>query len=73
MDRINEWKNQREAKLAEERREREFHNLEGCTFVPQRPESDERVQQPQGPVVVRGLGRHLELQELAARKQDEYK
>eukprot|EP01138_Halocafeteria_seosinensis_P016341 gb/GECG01016672.1/.p1 GENE.gb/GECG01016672.1/~~gb/GECG01016672.1/.p1 ORF type:complete len:1008 (+),score=208.69 gb/GECG01016672.1/:1-3024(+) len=74
MNRINEWKSQREAKLAEERREREFKDLESCTFVPQREyEDEEQPQQPTGPVVVRGLGRHLELQELAARKQDDYR
>ena len=59
----------REGLLVEERRAQEYQELEGCTFQPQINERPAAGcgEQSAGPVVVRGLGRYLELKELARR------
>jgi len=67
MKLINESKRLREKKLLQMRREQEFNELQECTFAPSVNENIPK--QPTGPVVVRGLGRYLELQELAKQQQ----
>ena len=45
--------------------------LEECTFRPALESKQRRVVQPDGPVVVRGLGRYLELRNMARQKAEE--
>ena len=59
----------REEKLLKARREMEYHEMQGCTFAPEIRR--EPVRQPDGPVIVRGLGKFLETKELAKRLEDE--
>jgi hypothetical protein len=69
--RIAAWRAAREAALAAAKREAEFAELAQCTFAPATTAAAPPVPQPTGPVVVRGLGRHLELRELAVRLAEE--
>jgi len=55
-------------RLHEERREKEFQELQGCTFA---PEVHQAPNEGQKPVVIRGLGRFFELREMTARQQRE--
>ena len=59
MTRIAAYKQERAARLQEQRDLREYAELVDCTFTP--TITRERPPQ-QGPVVVRGLERHMELQ-----------
>jgi hypothetical protein len=61
----------REEKLAKARREAEYAEMQACTFAPdvKRP----AVRQPDGPVIVRGLGRFIETKELAKRLEEEHR
>ncbi len=59
MTRIAAYKQERAARLQEQRDLREYAELVDCTFTP--AITKERPRQ-QGPVVVRGLERHMELQ-----------
>ena len=52
--------------IAQVRRDKEYDTLKECTFEPEL-HAREEVPQPTGPVVVRGLGRYLELKEMAKR------
>ena len=61
---------EREERLAAARRELEYKQLKDCTFEPARASS---VAQPDGPVVVRGLGRYLENKDLARRIEQDRK
>lgn len=67
--RVEEYIQARAKKLAQSRRELEYKELEGCTFEPDtaRP----AVEAPDGPVVVRGLGRFLEGKQLARKLEEE--
>ncbi|KAH9096367.1 hypothetical protein LEN26_017542 [Aphanomyces euteiches] len=58
----------REQKLNDERQSREFEQLQACTFA---PTINRDVKTSKKPVVVRGLGRFLELKELAKRQENE--
>jgi hypothetical protein len=51
------------------RREMEYKEMVACTFAPEI--SREPVRQPEGPVIVRGLGKFLETKELAKRLEEE--
>ena len=59
VTRIAAYKQERAARLQEQRDLREYAELVDCTFTP--AITRERPRQ-QGPVVVRGLERHMELQ-----------
>jgi hypothetical protein len=61
----------RDAKLAQTRRDQEYEELKSCTFTPQINEG--KPEEPTGPIVVRGLGRYLELKEMARRKEQDKK
>lgn len=69
LERIAEWQAAREQKLEAARRDRDSQELAACTFAPKT--SEYTAPPPSGPVIVRGLGRHMELRELAARKEDD--
>ncbi len=43
--------------------------MKGCTFAPEIKR--DAVKQPEGPVIVRGLGRFIETKELARRLEEE--
>lgn len=64
-EKVDRLQRQREAKLAETRRALEYQQLRGCTFAPSTNPAKPR--EPEGPVVVRGLGRFLELKEMSKR------
>ena len=70
LERIAAYRRDRDAKLQQARRLGEYEELKGCTFAPQ-TQTHARVKMPTGPVVVRGLGRYLELKEMAKRQADE--
>eukprot|EP00960_Hanusia_phi_P046362 757767-Hanusia_phi.AAC.6 len=65
-ERMKERQRSKIEQAAQERRRKEYEELKECTFTPQ------ILRQPpkpsSAPVLVRGLGRHLELRELAQRQ-----
>jgi hypothetical protein len=63
---IEEHKQQREAKLDEQRKAAELEELKKCTFRPTLQQT--KVKQPEGPVLVPGLSRHLEIVAMARQK-----
>lgn len=70
-ERIEEQRREREEKAEEQRRLREFNELKECTFQPNVSISKKHVPERGGPVIVRGLGRHLELKEMAKKQEEE--
>ena len=48
-----------------------LQELRECTFQPNVSLIKQAVPEPDGPVIVRGLGRHLELKEMAKKKEEE--
>ncbi|TMW65448.1 hypothetical protein Poli38472_008090 [Pythium oligandrum] len=75
---IETQRQQRDEELQTKRNARELRELEECSFQPSirrtsRGESKARRESEERPVVVRGLGRFLELQERAKRQQIEQK
>lgn len=70
IDRITELQRQRDALWQQQRAAAEYEEVSECTFA---PETNKKRPRHQGPIVVRGLGRHLELSELRRRKEDERK
>lgn len=58
----------KEAKLEMGRLAAEYEALQACTFTPQ---ISAPPPQATGPVVVRGLGRYLELRDMARKQEDE--
>ena len=74
-ERLNLQSQQREAKLDAERKRREAAELEKCTFKPSvKAKSPAAIKaEASGPVVVRGLGRYMELKDLAKRKVEAQK
>ncbi|RHY18566.1 hypothetical protein DYB25_011096 [Aphanomyces astaci] len=61
----------RRQKLEDQRNSLEFQELQACTFAPAINKSTTKPSR--GPVVVRGLGRFLELKQLAKRQVAERK
>ena len=61
---------EKEAAIREMRSSREFEELRDCSFA---PTINRRIIQAKGPVVVRGLVRHLEVRQSANRKAEEKK
>ena len=57
--RIDAYKRDRQARIAEAKAAHEYSELLDCTFT---PAITRRVPQSTGPVVVRGLERYMELQ-----------
>lgn len=57
--RIDAYKRDRQARIAEARAAHEYSELLDCTFT---PAITRKVPQPTGPVVVRGLERYMQLQ-----------
>ena len=57
--RIDAYKRDRQARIAEAKAAHEYSELLDCTFT---PAITRRVPQATGPVVVRGLERYMELQ-----------
>ncbi|DBA84161.1 TPA: hypothetical protein ACH3X1_006628 [Trebouxia sp. C0004] len=64
--RIDAYKRDRQARNAEAKAAHEYFELLDCTFT---PAITRRVPQANGPVVVRGLERYMELQESAKAKE----
>ena len=57
------------ARIAQERRNREYHEVKDCTFM---PKTNKGVPADTGEEVeIKGLGRVLELKELQKRKEEE--
>ena len=67
---IEQQRAEREAKIEESRRHREFEELKECTFQPNVCKKW-RAKEESEPIIVRGLGRHLELREMAKRQEEE--
>ena len=70
-ERIKHHAMRKDAAIDQERRRREYEELKECTFKP--AVSSKPVKSQAGPIIVRGLGRHLELKELAQKKEEEKK
>ena len=68
MGRIDEYRRSRNAKLRQTRQGMEYENMKNCTFA---PTTSRMPVKQQGPVVVRGLGRYLELRDLAKKLDEE--
>ena len=68
--RIARQRQEKERKLEEAKREREYKELEGCTFAPQ-ISSENTVPKPSGPIIIKGFGRHLERQDQIKRMREE--
>lgn len=66
---IDAYRRDREMKLRQTRQEVEYESMKECTFAPD--VGGARVPKQTGPVVVRGLGRYLELKDLAKRLEQE--
>lgn len=64
--RIKNKEREKMSQCQQVKKKKEYEELKECTFTP----AIKRVvpKQPAGPIVVRGLGRHLELKELAQRQ-----
>ena len=62
---------ERELKREELRKSYEFEELKGCTFKPKTLKSSSTMRQPSGPIMIPGLGRHLELREQARKKVED--
>jgi hypothetical protein len=58
----------KEMKLDSQRRSKEVEEIAECTFA---PDVLSGPALPAGPVIVKGMGRHLELRELARQQQQE--
>lgn len=81
MDAIRRKQEEQEAWRQQVIAEREIEELQECTFAPKlhtkargangSNSGVRSVKQPSGPVVVRGLGRYLEVREMARRKEAE--
>jgi len=67
--RIEEQRREKEERIEEQKRLQDYEELRECTFQPNVAISKRTVQEPDGPVIVRGLGRHLELKEMAKKKE----
>eukprot|EP00347_Sterkiella_histriomuscorum_P013421 403364769 len=63
---------EKQEKIAKVRKEREYEQQKDCTFKPSILDKDPATQKDQV-VVVRGLGRHLELKELQKKKEEDKK
>ena len=59
MRRIDAYKRDRQARIAEAKAQHEYSELMDCTFT---PAITRKVPQATGPVIVRGLERYMELQ-----------
>lgn len=77
-ERIKEYEKSKAAKLEAARKLAEYEAMAGCTFAPDTGASKkshakvaEAVAADGGVVVVRGLGRHLELRELSRKLEEE--
>jgi hypothetical protein len=68
---IDAYRRDREMKLRQTRQEVEYESMKECTFAPD--VAGAKVPKQTGPVVVRGLGRYLELKDLAKRLETEKK
>jgi hypothetical protein len=68
---IEEMRKEKERKIEEARKALEFEELKECTFQPVKPQS--KVKQPEGPILVRGLGKYLERKEHARKIAEEQK
>eukprot|EP00698_Gefionella_okellyi_P002723 TRINITY_DN12591_c0_g1_i1.p1 TRINITY_DN12591_c0_g1~~TRINITY_DN12591_c0_g1_i1.p1 ORF type:complete len:634 (+),score=152.18 TRINITY_DN12591_c0_g1_i1:129-2030(+) len=71
LQKMEEYKKLRDLKMEQARQSMEYESLKGCTFNPEINRS--QVKASQGPIVVRGMGRYLELKELARRQLEEKK
>jgi hypothetical protein len=71
--RIREYRREKEVVLREARNEKEFRELEACTFRPNAGVARSKPRKPSSSVaeVVPGLGRHLELRKRAKQMEDE--
>ncbi len=67
--RIKDKERQKMAQCLQVKKKKEYEELKECTFTPAIKRTVPK--QPSGPIVVRGLGRHLELKELAQRQSEE--
>eukprot|EP00658_Telonema_sp_P-2_P023271 TRINITY_DN19316_c0_g1_i3.p1 TRINITY_DN19316_c0_g1~~TRINITY_DN19316_c0_g1_i3.p1 ORF type:complete len:316 (+),score=69.05 TRINITY_DN19316_c0_g1_i3:274-1221(+) len=67
---IEQQRLEREHKIEESRRHREFEELRECTFQPNIAKN-RRPKESTAPIIVRGLGRHLELKEMARKQEEE--
>ena len=67
--RIKEKERQKMAQCQQVKKKKEYEELKECTFTPAIKRAVPK--QASGPIVVRGLGRHLELKELAQRQSEE--
>eukprot|EP00854_Cymbomonas_tetramitiformis_P003370 gene3370-4239_t len=70
--RIAEYQKEKEQRLEEYRAAQQYEELEACTFSPATNKTKVPATRSSTPVVVRGLGRHLELQEMAKRMKVEH-
>jgi hypothetical protein len=70
-DRVQEHMQRRQAKLDRERRAQEYRELQDCTFVPRMVAEPPRP--PTGPVVVRGIAKHMENRDRAEKLREEAK
>ena len=69
---LKEKLKEKQEKISNLRKQREYEQQKECTFQPQILEKETSTSKDQV-VVVRGLGRHLELKELQKKKEEEKK
>ncbi|KAK9851532.1 hypothetical protein WJX84_008453 [Apatococcus fuscideae] len=65
LHKIEAWRKEKQDRLEEARNLREYEELLDCTFTPSIAPA---APPPKGPIVIPGLDRHLELQDLAKRQ-----
>lgn len=68
-ERIKDKERKKMAECEHVKKKKEYEELKECTFTPAIKRN--LPKQPPGPIVVRGLGRHLELKELAQRQAED--
>eukprot|EP00768_Dysnectes_brevis_P003986 gnl/Dysnectes_brevis/2829_a3454_1297.p1 GENE.gnl/Dysnectes_brevis/2829_a3454_1297~~gnl/Dysnectes_brevis/2829_a3454_1297.p1 ORF type:complete len:686 (+),score=190.42 gnl/Dysnectes_brevis/2829_a3454_1297:67-2124(+) len=69
--RIELDRQRKQADLTRTRKELEFKEIEQCTFTPTISRSRPRPAAANGTMVIKGMGRFMELQEMARRKDEE--
>ena len=67
--RIKDKEREKMSQCQQVKKKKEYEELKECTFTPAIKRTVPK--QPPGPIVVRGLGRHLELKELAQRQAED--
>jgi hypothetical protein len=75
VDNVKRYNEEKEKRLSDAKKIQEYNEMQACTFQPNtarvRPKTP--TNQPRGPVIIRGLGKHLERRDRAKKLEEEKK